>query len=321
MGSWVAIDFETANEHRGSPCSVGMALVEDGAIQRTESFLIRPPEFRFNGFNMALHGITPAMCQDAPEWPAALEQILAFADGRTLVAHYAAFDMGVIRNACDVLGMPWPDVRYACTLVVARRTWPGLVSYSLPFVVAQCGGDPWDHHDAAGDANAAAQVGLAELGAHHVTELDDLLESVSALYGHIDPNYWAGCHSRTLASSRSTAMLPTASPDATFDPSNPLYGRTVAFTGEMSVVRREAQQLVVDAGGSVAVGVSKKVNILVTGYQDMTRLAAGHDHSGKYLKAEQLLRKGHEIEIMSERDFFRAVRSSNAIDGHRSTAA
>lgn len=34
--SWVAIDFETANSHRGSPCGVGMVGVEAGRI--TEPF-------------------------------------------------------------------------------------------------------------------------------------------------------------------------------------------------------------------------------------------------------------------------------------------
>jgi DNA polymerase III subunit epsilon len=75
---------------------------------------------------------------------------------------------------------------------------------------------------------------------------------------------------------------------------NPLYGRTIAFTGELSLPRREAQQLLVDIGGSVAIGVSKKVGLLVTGYQDMTGLAAGHARSGKYLRAEEsVIQVGH----------------------------
>jgi hypothetical protein len=30
--SWVAIDFETANETRGSACALGVAIVEDSQI-------------------------------------------------------------------------------------------------------------------------------------------------------------------------------------------------------------------------------------------------------------------------------------------------
>jgi len=30
----VAIDFETANEQRASPCSIGLAWIEDGDVAR-----------------------------------------------------------------------------------------------------------------------------------------------------------------------------------------------------------------------------------------------------------------------------------------------
>ena len=32
----IAIDFETANEERGSACSVGLAFIEDGKVVRVE---------------------------------------------------------------------------------------------------------------------------------------------------------------------------------------------------------------------------------------------------------------------------------------------
>lgn len=313
VDSWVAIDFETANEYRGSPCAAALVAVDGGQVTATESFFIRPPEFRFTGFNVALHGIAPDMCVDAARWPEALDRIMDFAAGRPFVAHYAAFDTGVIRDACDLVELSWPEFRYACTLVIARRTWPDLPSHSLPYVAAACGVGEWNHHDPLGDAVTAAQVALGAMRAQGVASMDELLAATLAVWGRIDREYWRGCHGSWTRG----RVARTPSPDAVFDVTNPLYDRTVVFTGELAIVRRQAQQMVVDIGGHVATGVSKKVDLLVTGYQDLTRLAAGQDHSEKYRKAVELREAGYPVEIISELDFYRAIRSSNADSGNR----
>src|SRR4051794_10569407 len=91
--TWVAIDFETASA-RGTPCAVGLVEVEGGQIVDHHGWLICPPRFEFSPFNVALHGITPEDCADAPDWEASLGEILAIIDGRTVVAHNASFDLG-----------------------------------------------------------------------------------------------------------------------------------------------------------------------------------------------------------------------------------
>ena len=154
-----AIDFETANSSRGSPCAVGLARVEGGQIVGTRRMLMRPPEGVdwFDDFNIELHGITPAMVRNEPRFAARLPEILAYAGGLPLVAHNAAFDLGVIRDACDESGLEWPTLTYACTLVLSRRTYD-LLSYSLPWA-AEAAGFPIDqHHDPEADALAAAHV-------------------------------------------------------------------------------------------------------------------------------------------------------------------
>jgi DNA polymerase III subunit epsilon len=58
--SWVAIDFETANETRGSACALGVAIVEADHVVERASWLIRPPTLHFNPYNLMIHGITAA---------------------------------------------------------------------------------------------------------------------------------------------------------------------------------------------------------------------------------------------------------------------
>ena len=62
----------------------------------------------------------------------------------------------------------------------------------------------------------------------------------------------------------------------------------------------------VDAGGRPATGVSKKVDYLVLGMQDASRVKDG-SHSEKMLKAIDLQRTGAPIELLSEDDFLRML--------------
>lgn len=68
MLDFTTIDFETANSHRGSPCSVGLVRVRNGQIVESQHWLIRPPEGAdwFDGWNIAIHKITAEMVANAP---------------------------------------------------------------------------------------------------------------------------------------------------------------------------------------------------------------------------------------------------------------
>lgn len=300
--SWVAIDFETASV-RGTPCAVGMVEVIGGQVARSAGWLIRPPIFEFSPFNVALHGITPEMCRHAPDWGESLSRIEEFREGRALLAHNAAFDVGVIRDACSVTEIPWPELTYACSMVVGRRLWPGLGSYSLPFLAAHLGVYEGSHHDASADAQMAARIGCLALGTTQALTLEEMVNSVQALMGSIGGDEWSGCHLREIR-----AAIPTEpSPGAVLREDHPLFGKTVAFTGALAIPRREAMQAVVDRGGVAAKGVTRKTELLVTGFQDLTRLAQGQSESDKLRKAQGLVAKGLAIEIVGESDFVKLL--------------
>jgi DNA polymerase III epsilon subunit-like protein len=197
--SYCAIDFETANWFRGSPCAVGLVKVVDGAVVDARRYLMRPPTGydEFEAFNISLHislhGITPEMVRDEPRFAQRLPQIIAFAAGLPFVAHNAAFDMGVIRDACNVSDLTWPELSYTCTLVLSRVTW-SLLSYSLPWV-AEAAGIRFDHrHDPDADARAAAAILLAVAAHHNATTFDDLATATGVRLGSMGDGVWCGCH-------------------------------------------------------------------------------------------------------------------------------
>lgn len=303
--SWVAIDFETANEHRGSPCAVGMTKVVDGRVAGTWGTLIQPPTglSHFNPFNISVHGITPADVASAPGWKAVLADITAFADGLPLVAHNAGFDMSVVRAASEAEGMPWPELRYTCSQVVARRTWK-LLSYSLPYCADAAGITFVNHHDAGADATAAAQVMLAAMQSAGTTSLDGLLEGHQIRWGWItSAGEWSGSHYRGHGTRK---PLPGANPDA--DPDGALYGATVCLTGKLtSMTRDEAFRKLAEAGAQPAENVTKKTDILVSASQ--SQLKPGDTLSGKAKKAQALLEAGQDIEVLDEDEFLRRLHS------------
>lgn len=88
-------------------------------------------------------------------------------------------------------------------------------------------------------------------------------------------------------------------PRCEVDPNSPVFGKKIVFTGELSLDRREAMQLAVDAGMKLMNSVTKKTNYLVRG----TYLNPDYQ-SGKYKKALALNESGEgHVEIIDEATF------------------
>lgn len=61
---------------------------------------MRPPELvdTFDAYNVAIHGITPALVARAPRWDAVLPALIDDIGDDIVVTHNAGFDIGVIRQ-------------------------------------------------------------------------------------------------------------------------------------------------------------------------------------------------------------------------------
>jgi DNA polymerase-3 subunit epsilon len=170
--TWIAIDFETATPERHSACSLGIAVIEDGAVASSGAWLIQPPENRYDVHNIRVHGITPRATAGAPTFGELYPEILPYLQGRHVIAHWASFDISVLRSALAFYRLPAPELHYVCSCRMAQRAYPALRNHRLPTVCQHCG-IPLDHHDAGSDAHAAAMVALRcrdEVGAATVHE-------------------------------------------------------------------------------------------------------------------------------------------------------
>ena len=176
---FVAIDFETANSSSASPCSVGLVKVVDGQITESLSMLFRPPYPNnwFHEGNIRVHGIKPEDVVDAPDFEEALPELLLFTDGLPLIAHNASFDMGVLRASAEAVRFDLPDLAYACSLAMARKTY-SLESYRLNAVAYAIGHEEFQHHDALADSDACARITLHMAQRHEVEDLEGLLLAI-----------------------------------------------------------------------------------------------------------------------------------------------
>jgi DNA polymerase III subunit epsilon len=190
---FTAIDFETANRRRDSACQLAAVVVRSGKIVDTAMWMIRPVPLYFSPGNIAIHGITPAKVRSEPtfaeHWPA-IAKFLFRDDTSTydcIIAHNAAFDMGVMLGSLASHSIESPDLPYNCTRLIARQTWPGRPRYGLK-PLAEWLGIHFRHHDALEDSVACAKI-LIAAGLHRgVSTLEELETTLKISRGCVGPS-------------------------------------------------------------------------------------------------------------------------------------
>ena len=154
---FVALDFETANASRNSACSIGMVTVKDGHIIDEYYQLIKPKFIYFNEENIAVHGITREMVVDKPDFEELWPDIFARLQHKQIVAHFAKFDINVLRSTLNTYYLPMPNIEYICSWILAKKAFPQLERHSLD-IVARHVGFTFKHHHALEDARACAAI-------------------------------------------------------------------------------------------------------------------------------------------------------------------
>lgn len=185
MLDFVAIDFETANSHKNSACSLAAVTVESGVITKKTYHLIKPPFMQFDAENIEVHGIQPQEVLNEPYfdtlWRDVFEPEL---DGKILVAHNAKFDMGVLKATLDHYKIAIPPIDFACSVKLSRKVWPALANHKLNTVGAYLG-HQFRHHYALDDAEVCAQIVIAAAKERGAESLPDLLENTGVPLEHM----------------------------------------------------------------------------------------------------------------------------------------
>ena len=191
----IALDFETANSLPGSACSFGVAVFRDGILRKCAERLILPHKSRrfIPPFYTSIHGIRMEDVAGSPEFPYYAETLFPILESGLVLAHNAAFDMGVLRALCELYHLPRPEIRYLCTCKAARRFWPGELNYKLDTLCGRIG-HAFQHHDAREDAAAAGFVYLAMFRESGCTTYDEFADSLGIRPGILGKDIDSPCH-------------------------------------------------------------------------------------------------------------------------------
>ena len=301
--NFVAIDFETANGDRASACSIGIVTVKDGLIIDRNSWLIRPPTLDFDTYNTYIHGITARDVKNKPRFNELWPEIKKYFIDNIIIAHNAIFDMSVLRHVYDEYSIEYPKLPYSCSRIISQKQWPGLLSYSLATVTRKLN-IVFNHHNAEEDAYACALIALRACHESESLSIDELASKLGFFNGELFPCGWKPA-SGSISKKYSTSIRDLTPTTNDFNSSHPVYNRGFVFTGTLkSMIRAMAMQRVIDLGGKCFETVNHQTNYLVMGDQDFSKFADGLK-SNKLKKAEELLKSGQQIEVISEDDFLR----------------
>lgn len=303
MKNFLTIDFEVANRYEYSPCAVSIYEFSNGKINKLLSTLINPGEAFFDPMLVNLHGITEEMVKDAPDVQSVMNEICNIIPDKFLFAHNAGYDISKIIKGCTLYNINIPHFEYADTLMLAKRTWTGLINYKLD-TISEFLNIPLQHHNADSDAIACGQIVLNALKEHNVNDLDTLLDKINYQKGYYN-NSLISAHSKSKNKHYGTKISDYEKIKnivINTDADTSIAGKYFVFTGALDIKRADAMKLVADRGGIPEGNVTKNTNYLVVGRDDYGNFKTG-TKSNKMLKAEQLIEKGQDLEIITEDDF------------------
>ncbi len=153
---------------------IGACRISGGRIVSEFETLLNP-RTPMPSFISRLTGITDSMLKTAPTFEEIAADWLNFAGDAVLVAHAALFDVRFVNHE---LALVFPGRRMAnphlCTVSLARRLFPELGFYRLHALAEHFDVPLPNHHRAADDARATAQIFLHFLAALREQGIYDL---------------------------------------------------------------------------------------------------------------------------------------------------
>lgn len=303
--NFVAIDFETANEKRNSPCSIGIIVVKNGKIIEKIYHLIKPKEMRFMPINIGIHGIRPSMVKDELEFDKVWEKIKNYFKNSLVVAHNASFDVSVLRNSLELYNIEIPSFKYICTMKLSRNFYSNLENSKLNTVNNFLGYE-FKHHDALADAAACGNILLNISKELNLKDINEISRLVGVTIGNVDKDGYKP------SSAKGQVLRISKRENANQDKMenkrlnhDAFENKVVVFTGRLvSMTREEASNLVRKLSGIVGSSVTRKTTCVITNTRDIENLYI-EEMSNKLKKTMELKKQGQNIDILNEEEFLK----------------
>jgi DNA polymerase-3 subunit epsilon len=155
---YAVVDIETTGGRKSgnSITEIAVVTVRNHRVVRQWSSLVNPQR-RIPAYITQLTGIDNGMVANAPLFSEIADELEAQLKDCIFVAHNVGFDYGFIKSAFESINRSFQKPKY-CTVRHARKSFPGLKSYSLGNLTEHFDISLNNHHRALSDAKATAEL-------------------------------------------------------------------------------------------------------------------------------------------------------------------
>ncbi len=282
---YVVLDLETTGLDPQFDEIIEIAAVKYVNGEKVSEFttLIKPDN-KIDVYIEQLTGITNEMVKDAPKIKNVLPEFVQYIGDYVIIAHNANFDINFIYDNCmNYLKQAFPN-DFIDTMWISRRLYKDIRHRLV---------------DLAMEFNISIDVLHRAMSDCEITQKIYEHMKKYCIENNID-------FTTLLRTSHGKSFdLKEFKPETEeYDINHPIFGMSVCFTGTLEKFpRKEALQIVANLGGIPTDSVTKNTNILVLGNNDYCS-SIKDGKSSKQKKAEELILKGHDIIIISEKTFY-----------------
>lgn len=286
--NYTIIDLETTglSPLYDSIIEFGAIKVKNNKIIDTYQQLINPG-FEISDFITDLTGITNDMLKDKPLIENVIYNIIEYIGDDIVVGHNVNFDVNFLYDNLMLICEKEFSNSYIDTMRFSRKLHKELKHHRLSDMIDFYNIQASDAHRALADCYSTFEL-------FNQLKIDAIKE-----YGNLES--FSDSFKKKSTSDR---LKKIESTNTVFDTSHPLFDKLCVFTGTLEKMKRaDAAQIVVDFGGQVSNGITKKTNYLILGNNDYCS-SIKDGKSSKQKKAEELIHKGCDLKIISEDVFY-----------------
>ena len=259
--------------------------------------LIKPP-FEIDDFIEELTGITNDMLATAATIKEIMPIFLEFLGNDIIVGHNVNFDINFIYDYCIGLNLKPLSNDFVDTMRIARLLHKE------------------NKHNRLSDI--AQRYNLSLDGAHRANYDCLLTNNILQIFEKEFNDTYDNNVKLSSLLSHGTKAADITTDITDFNIDNPIYNKTIVFTGILEKLsRKEAMQIVADLGGINGDNITKKTNYLILGNNDYCKTIKD-GKSTKQKRAEKYKLDGCDIDIIPESLFYDMIDSYIAIKKYHS---
>lgn len=301
---FVVVDIETTGLSPQKDKIIEIAAVKFENFQAVGTFsTLINPQIPIPQRITELTGITQVDVCLAPTWQEKMLEFVQFIWNYPLVGHnITSFDIRFIENA---IGKELPNPLID-TLDYSRTVFPVFPTHKLSYLKEALFINVDTSHRALDDVKTTFFLLAACM--RQDSCLESACNDTSTLTENKGNYYIPPVPQKTNYKNKKKTSTKDIVPSCSdIDASNPLYGKRIVFTGELSIARKDAMQLAVNRGALIRTTVSSKTDLLVVGIQNPDIVGpdglSTKEERARFLNGS----KSAGIQIINEEKFFELI--------------